>query len=266
MTKINRIQSRLKSDFKLLQETGYEVVGVFLQGSQNYGLDTEQSDIDTKAIVLPRFAEFVENAHAVSTKLILESNEQIDIKDIRVMFDVLKKSNINFLEILFTKHRFLNEKYTGLLAPIFDNAERLATWNRRALYNSISGMTQQKFVALKHPYPSIIEKINKFGYDPKQLHHIFRQHEFITRLAAGESFRDCLTAKDTAHLLSVKAGIYNLKDAETLGHEYAQKVTDLKNKLLAENLYPIDEDATKIYNAVKTEILKAWFREELGLR
>jgi len=258
-----RIQARLESDFKLLQDTGYEVVGVFLQGSQNYGLDTEQSDIDTKAIVLPRFAQFVENAQAVSTKLILESNEQIDIKDIRVMFDVLKKSNINFLEILFTKHRLINEKYADLLAPIFANAERLSVWNRRALYNSISGMTQQKLVALKHPYPSIIDKINKFGYDPKQLHHIFRQHEFITRLAAGESFRSALSARDVKHLLSVKVGCYNLQDAETLGREYAQKVTELKNKLLTENRYSTDEDAIKIYSEVKTEILKKWFKEEL---
>jgi len=193
------IKERLKSDFKLLEEKGYEVVGVFLQGSQNYGLATESSDIDTKAIVLPRFAEFVENTSAVSTKLVLDTNDQvhlcggqnmctfgtgqIDIKDIRVMFEVLKKSNINFLEILFTKHRLLNEKYADLMSPLFENCERLAFWNRKALYNSISGMTQQKLAALKHPYPSIIDKINKFGYDPKQLHHIFRQHEVLTRLA-----------------------------------------------------------------------------------
>ena len=29
------------------------IVGLFLQGSQNYGLDTPNSDIDTKLIVVP---------------------------------------------------------------------------------------------------------------------------------------------------------------------------------------------------------------------
>ena len=124
-------------------------------------------------------------------------------------------------------------------------------------------MTQQKLAALKHPYPSIIEKINKFGYDPKQLHHIFRLHEFLTRLASGESFSDCLAARDTKHLLSVKAGFYKLEDAENLGREYARKVSDLKNKLLSENSYPLDEDAVKIYNDLKTKILQKWFKEEL---
>jgi len=255
--------NRLQSDFNLLREKGYEVVAVFLQGSQNYGLDTEKSDIDTKAIVLPRFAEFVENAPAVSTSLTLDSNEKIDIKDIRVMFDVLKKSNVNFLEILFTQHKFINPKYSKLLSPLSQNRERLAFWNRKALYNSISGMTQQKLAALKHPYPSIVDKINKFGYDPKQLHHILRLHQFLTRLAAGETFHSTLTANDTQHLLSVKAGCYKLHDAERLGRDYAQAVSDLKNKLLAENSYPIDEAAVIIYDDIKTQILKVWFREEL---
>ena len=98
-----RIDARLKSDYELLEAEGYEVVGVFLQGSQNYKLDNEQSDIDTKAIVLPTFDDFIDNRPAVSTKLIVGNNEQMDVKDIRVMFEVLKKSNINFLEILFTQ-------------------------------------------------------------------------------------------------------------------------------------------------------------------
>ena len=37
-------------------------VGLFLQGSQNYNLDYEGSDIDTKAIMLPSFSDFVLNA------------------------------------------------------------------------------------------------------------------------------------------------------------------------------------------------------------
>ena len=32
-----------------------QIVGVFCQGSTNYGLDCENSDIDTKCIVVPSF-------------------------------------------------------------------------------------------------------------------------------------------------------------------------------------------------------------------
>lgn len=33
------------------------IVGIFLQGSQNYGLDLPTSDVDTKLIVVPTFQE-----------------------------------------------------------------------------------------------------------------------------------------------------------------------------------------------------------------
>lgn len=58
-------------------------VGLFLQGSQNYNLDYEGSDIDTKAIMLPSFSDFVLNAKPLSTTHIMENNEHVDFKDIR---------------------------------------------------------------------------------------------------------------------------------------------------------------------------------------
>ena len=59
-------------------------VGLFLQGSQNYNLDYEGSDIDTKAIMLPSFSDFVLNAKPLSTTHIMENNEHVDFKDIRL--------------------------------------------------------------------------------------------------------------------------------------------------------------------------------------
>ena len=95
------IVNRLHSDYELLANKGYEVFGVYLQGSQNYHLAYENSDIDTKAIVLPSFDDIVFNRQPISTTLILETNEHLDVKDIRLMFQNFKKQNINFLEILF---------------------------------------------------------------------------------------------------------------------------------------------------------------------
>lgn len=85
-------------------------VGLFLQGSQNYNLDYEGSDIDTKAIMLPSFSDFVLNAKPLSTTHIMENNEHVDFKDIRLMFDCIKKQNVNFVEILFTpdKKRYMD--------------------------------------------------------------------------------------------------------------------------------------------------------------
>ena len=56
------------------------------------------SDIDTKAVVLPSFEDFVYNRQPVSTTIVLDNNEHIDVKDIRVMFETYKNQNVNFIE------------------------------------------------------------------------------------------------------------------------------------------------------------------------
>lgn len=258
-----KIDERLKADYKYLQSLGYEVVGVFLQGSQNYNLDTDKSDIDTKAIVLPTFNDFINDKKAVSTTIVLPSTEHIDVKDIRVMFDVLRKSNVNFLEILFTKHRKLNKKYSKLIAPLFANAERLAFSDRKALINCIYGVAMQKFVALKHPYPTIKDKIDKYGYDPKQLHHIIRMNLFLKDVIDGKTFRQSLIPDNVGYLISVKYGVHPLETAERIAKEFIDETFAIKEKELVEHQFIIDTEAQNIYNQVKKSILTQWFTEEL---
>jgi len=158
---------RLQEHYDEVASMGYEIVGVFLQGSQNYELDYEGSDIDSKAIVLPKFSDFVLRKQEASTTHVLANNEHVDIKDIRLMFDCFKKQNVNFVEILFTKFKIMNPKYEELYQPMFDNAEAIARYNNYAGVNCIAGMALEKFKALEHPYPATMEKIKKFKFDPK---------------------------------------------------------------------------------------------------
>ena len=60
------------------------IVGIFLQGSQNYGLDYEGSDIETKLIICPTIKQIAFNKKPVSTTHVRENNEHIDFKDIRL--------------------------------------------------------------------------------------------------------------------------------------------------------------------------------------
>lgn len=62
------IMARMQEHLAAVQDQfGDSWVGLFLQGSQNYKLDYEDSDIDTKAIVLPSFSDFVLTRKPVST-------------------------------------------------------------------------------------------------------------------------------------------------------------------------------------------------------
>ena len=261
--KQDKITKRLKSDYEHLEGLGYEVVGVFLQGSQNYGLDTDHSDIDTKAIVLPTFDDFVLNRQPVSTTLEIGSlKEHIDVKDIRVGFATMKKGNINFTEILFTRYKKLNPKYSHVLAELFKQAEQLATWNRKALYSMIHGMAQEKLKALKHPYPSLLDKIERYGYDPKQLHHIIRLHDFLLGLLIGEPFKRCLISKNAELLKQVKLGKYALEEAELIAQDTCTEIKRLKDKALSGDV-EISPDVPKAYDVVCVKVLRQWFAEQL---
>ena len=258
---------RLEEHLQYIQNLGYEVVGIFVQGSQNYGLDIYDedymSDIDTKAIVLPTFDDFVAGKEPVSTTIIMPNNEHCDVKDIRIMFDIFKKANVNFLEILFTEFCWINPKYYSDFLIVQNNAERLAFANTKALLNGIAGMSEQKFVALKHPYPTIVDKIEKFGYDPKQLHHIYRMNQFMTRIINNESFGSALTAYDREKLIDIKKGCLPLDIAEENAIRINNDTFRLKNKYWESHKIEIDEDAYKIYQHCKKEILRKWFKEEL---
>lgn len=84
MTREETIMARLREHYNEALEYFEEshIVGIWLQGSQNYMLDNSKSDIDTKLIVTPTFKDIALAAKPVSTTHIRENNEHIDFKDI----------------------------------------------------------------------------------------------------------------------------------------------------------------------------------------
>lgn len=258
------IHERLKSDYEYVKSLGYNVLGVFLQGSQNYNLAYEGSDIDTKAIIIPSFEDFVLNRQPVSTTKILPSNEHIDLKDIRLMHDCFRKQNINFVEILFTKYRYLNPEYESLYQPMFDNNERIAHYNNYAAVRCIAGMVYEKHKAMEHPYPTLVDKIEKYGYDNKQLHHIVRCEEFLNRYVCGVPYAECLISTQPQHLINIKSEyLYSLEEARQMANniEYAVKAT--KQMYMDSHPLVIDEGVVTIMNDVLMEVLKHAFRKEV---
>lgn len=259
------IRERLKSDFDYVTSLGYNVLGVFLQGSQNYSLSYSGSDIDTKAILIPSFEDFVLNRKPVSTTLILPSNEHIDIKDIRLMHNCFYKQNINFIEILFTRYRYINPEYAAIYQPMFDNAERIAHYNNYAAVNCIAGMVFEKRKALCHPYEGLRAKIEKYGYDNKQLHHIVRCEEFLRRYISGVPYAECLIPTDTRHLINIKASyIYSLEEAVEMADKLEAATKATKQEYMDSHDVVIDREVEAIMNNVLLDVLKHAFKKEIG--
>ena len=220
------------------------------------------SDIDTKAIILPSFEDIVLNREPISTTLVLDNNEHIDVKDIRVMFETYKKQNVNFIETIFTEFKIVNPKYKDLVQPLFDNNEAIAHINYNQALRCMAGMSMEKLKALQHPYPTIIDKIVKYGYDPKQLHHILRMNDFIRKYTAGKPYKECLDADSKDYLIEIKKGLLPVVDAVQLANTIDSFTKDIKDVHLKE-VEEINEEGIKVLNHVKYNILKARFKEEI---
>jgi predicted nucleotidyltransferase len=257
---MDKIMDRLKENYHYLINKGYEIVGVFLQGSQNYELDYERSDIDCKAIILPKFEDIVLNNKPVSTTIVLENNEHIDVKDIRLMFDCFKKQNINFVEILFTKYKIMNLKYQTLFQSLFDNNEMIAHYNNYASVNCMSGMSMEKYKALEHPYPATLEKIEKYGYDPKQLHHIIRLNEFIKRYIQGVPYKDCLISLQKDYLINVKKGLHTLEEARIIAKTMDEEISRIKKDYMQNEKLVVNNQVEQILNDVLVYIMRINFK------
>ena len=105
----NRVQDHYQEAKIFLPED--RIVGIFNQGSGNYGLDIPTSDVDTKLIVTPTFDEVVLNKKPISTTHVRANNEHTDLKDIRLMLATFRKQNLNFIEILFTPYFIVNPTF-----------------------------------------------------------------------------------------------------------------------------------------------------------
>lgn len=259
------INNRIKEHYDYIKNK-YDVVYLGLQGSQNYELDVYEkdykSDIDTKAIILPSFEDFVYNRQPVSRTVVLDNNEHIDVKDIRTMFDTFKKQNVNFIEILFTKYKIINEEYKDLIQILLNNKEEIARLNKNQALRCMAGMSMEKLKALQHPYPTILDKIIKYGYDPKQLHHILRMNDFIKKYAAGIRYEDCLIPDNKEYLIEIKKGVLNEKEAVELAQKTDTETKQIKDKYITEKDIA-SEYAIEILNKVKLDILTRKFKKQL---
>lgn len=181
--------------FKKIYSQDWFVIA--LQGSQNYGVADKESDIDSKILVIPQLEDIIFNRKPISHTLEMPDNgEHVDCKDIREYFKIFRKSNINFVEILFTDYWIVNNQYQDLWLTLRRNAEELARMNRFAAVSCMGGMAHEKFKAMTHEYLSRMHMIEKFGYDPKQLSHLVRIFYFVQKYINGIPYKDCIYPKD----------------------------------------------------------------------
>lgn len=197
-------------------EKQHNLIYLGLMGSQNYGLSTENSDVDTKAIILPSIEDIALNRKMVSETVKFNDGAQCDVKDVREMVRNFLKQNINFLEILFTDYYICSSIYKDFVSFLRDNAERIAHYNPVGCIRAMYGMSLEKLKLLEKSTPISQDKIEAYGYDPKQLCHIVRLRQFVEDYLKGKSFAECLKCEHKNYLLRIKNGEFDLTTARAI--------------------------------------------------
>ena len=262
---MKRVQEHYEEALQYFPE--YQIVGCFLQGSQNYGLDYEGSDVDTKLIIVPKFADICLNRKPISTTHVRENNEHTDWKDIRLYMETFRKQNLNFLEILFTPYYIINPMYRDEWMRLVEHREEIARMNPFRAVKSMKGIAHEKYAAMEKPYPSKLEIIEKYGYDGKQNSHLERVDDYLERYIAGESYEDCLrpTPARVPHIMDYKMlDVIPLEVAREEAKVTLAHVDKMAEDFCARTPEVEDESMRQLLESVSYGIMETAVKYELG--
>lgn len=266
------IHAKMQEHWDYLMSTDYEVVAIFLQGSQNYGTDLYTaeycSDVDTKAIILPKLDDIVNGSAPTSYTHIMPDNSHIDIKDIRAMIDMWEKLNISYLELLYTDYYIINLRYRGFIEQLWEIRDDIANMHVNQVLRCIKGMSGNKIKALEHPYPTIADKIEKYGYDSKQLLHIVRITDFTKQYLSGVPVKQCYSPKKgTLKFISkIRKYDYSLEEARRIAKKYDAATVKMVDDYVHSHLPDdVDEDTIKQLHKIKAAMIKYALQNELSI-
>ncbi len=251
------ILKRLKEHWDYATSIGYNedrFLGIWLYGSQNYNTANEKSDIDSRIIILPSFSDMCLKKDWISKELLSYEDEIIDIKDIRLMREMLIKQNINYIETLYTEYFILNPRYVELFNNYFiKNRELISHFDQEKTIKSISGQ--------------ITNMLRERPDSKKNLYNANRLYYFLQKYISGDEYIECIQPKGEEHnfLWKLKYGTseetIDPKSMIQAANTLIQQVEDLvqKNQGITS---PLQEKALAALNTGTIEILKYSFMED----
>lgn len=261
---MNEVEEHYNTALQLVNKSN--IVAVCLQGSQNYGLDYEDSDVDTKCIITPSFRDICLLRNPISTTHIRPNNSHVDLKDIRKYCECFRKQNLNFLEILFTDFAVVNSIYCKEWYRLIKAREQIARMNPYRAVRSMYGIAGEKYHAMCHPYPSKMNIIETHGYDGKQVSHLLRIEDYLERYITGESYEACLypTPSKVDEIMAYKLQQIPLEIAQPRADEVYEHCKQMKD-MFCDNKEEIeDKEMRELLEDVSYNIMRIAVEKELA--
>jgi len=186
---------------------GLNVFAVALKGSQNYNLQDDESDIDANLVFIPTLQQLRENkAYKFSTE-----NGEVTCHNIYSFAEIVAKGNPQWIEVCNTEY-------------IIGNLSMFSHFKVNP--SALKGMFMEKVHAFDKLYPSRRVYVEKFGWDPKQLHHLIRLYDYLN--TGISKYND----EQREYMLDIKRGRYpeTKEEAFKLRDDYVEKLNNIYNE------------------------------------
>ena len=131
----------------------------------------------------------------------------------------------------------------------------IAHYNICRTVKSMSGQAYNKYKSLEKVTPNQAAAINKFGYSPKQLCHILRIQEFLTRFLDGEPYESCLMSNQAEYLKQVKLGCYSKEEAICIADTAINSIETLCEHYTKDSFNISDVRVDKLLDDVQCDIM-----------
>ena len=145
-----------------------------------------------------------------------------------------------------------------------ENNELIANYDPCKAVNTMRGLSRRKYEQMVHESPSHHDDIEKFGYSPKEFHHLLRIKEYIERYISGETYANCLRTNKAAYLRSIKLEPLNFDAARLIATEAMEHIETMCNNFIATNNMGINQDVDDLLNDVQYNIMKISMQKEIG--
>lgn len=237
-------------------------------GSINYNLNDEYSDVDYKLYIIPSFEDLY-NRTLFSHSKKDENGNDIDIKDIRDLPDLIGKANINYLEplfaIMFEPNKELDAVSMDYINYLLENREELVKINLSYFFDACLGMYYRNYPLIEKGTVPTKYLTDKYGYNTKAFMTCYRALDSIMRYYERD-FKDFGTTiryndKEREEMLKMKHGFYTLEECklkledklsntkkyEEIYHKFSKNIDlfeDLQNRtkfLIYHNLEQLDK-------------------------
>ena len=140
---MNKIEAAVETHAQkvkqFIEKLGTQHFMTVLIGSQNYGLDSKDSDIDTFSFVMPSLDDLITGKPPLSFEINADDGK-CSVKDYRLAFNLLRKPSPNSVECFVSKYKYYEPEYSGILEYFLDKKASLSIITHANFHNMLNAI------------------------------------------------------------------------------------------------------------------------------